>query len=684
MTKIFLITNEEQNTEKIEKLLEKNRLEFLSSVGKLDDTLTQIQNFEPDVILIDNKIQNCEFTIRQLKAIESNQNTQIILLLEEKESNNSANFADGIIVKPIKEHILMATINSHSKIKKTFDRLYENNKELSRSLYQLNVLYNTSSQFTGTLNTNKLYKIMIEAMEKTLSFDISSVLIFNSLTKPNLNINTIHSASSNLIDALKIRSILNYKTTIENSDLINDETFYDLEINHEIKQIRSNKIYGLEAISFDSLFAPIKVGEDFFGVIEIFRKTKFSPEDVTCFQALAHQVALPLRSAKLYEEISITNKKLEKLEKLKSEFVSIVSHELRTPLTPINNSLEIVLNEQTGPISPEAKNFITMAKRNIHRLSGIIEDLLDLSRIQTGKMDFKYKPVEIGSSLELLEKTFLQVAKEKNIDFKLNIETELPKIYADTRRIEQIFSNLVSNSLKFTPQGGTIEINAKTINSKEIKDKEFLNLKTEIKGDYIQISVKDNGIGIKKEDIPKIFDKFSQIESSLNRNKGGVGLGLTITKQLIDSHLGAIWVESEEKAGSCFNVILPLLDTIKMFEMDLSREISNNKEVGALSLKGQNLGKIIEELKTNKILHLTGLSKEYFIKEENKEEYFAYIPNITASSFDIICQNIKEYINNLNINEKMKCDFWYDIIFKKIHNSKDGNDLVKLFKILNS
>ncbi|MBQ8476395.1 hypothetical protein IJ531_04960, partial [bacterium] len=200
----------------------------------------------------------------------------------------------------------------------------------------------------------------------------------------------------------------------------------------------------------------------------------FSSEDVTCFQAIAHQVAMPLRSAKLYEEISITNKKLEKLEKLKSEFISIVSHELRTPLTPINNSLDIVLNEDAGKISPDAKNFISMAKRNIQRLSGIIEDLLDLSRIQAGKLDFKYKTVDITPSLELLKNTFTQVANEKNIKINLDIEQKLPEIYADIRRIEQIFTNLVSNSLKFTSDEGEITVSACLVDAEDIKKDELI------------------------------------------------------------------------------------------------------------------------------------------------------------------------------------------------------------------
>lgn len=676
MTKIFLLINNEANNQ-IENILSEKNFELMEAQGEFDDILTQIHHFSPDIILIENSIENCEFIVRQIKSIAKNQNTQIIFILNNNIKTDFLNLADGLVELPLKDDVLLSVINSHSKIKKSLDRLYENNKELSKSLYQLNVLYNTSSQFAGTLNTSKLYEIMIEAMEKTLSFDISSVLIFNQFSKPILYLNTIHTPSENLIDALKIRSILNYKTIFEDSILPHDKDFEEIETIQKTKQSRSNKIYSIDTLSYDSLFAPIKVGDDFFGVVELFRQTPYSTEDVTCFQAITHQVALPLRSAKLYEEISSTNKKLEKLEKIKSEFVSIVSHELRTPLTPINNSLEIVLSGQAGEITPEAKNFISMAKRNIQRLSGIIEDLLDLSRMQTGKLDLKYKLVDITPSLELLQKTFQQVAQEKNIKINLEIKQKLPEIYADIRRIEQILSNLVSNSLKFTPQDGIIDVSAEIILSNEINKDKLIAPCIDLKGAYIKISVKDNGIGIKQEDIPKIFDKFSQIETSLNRNKGGVGLGLTITKQLIDSHLGAIWVESEEKKGSIFNVILPLNDEFKTFEMDLSHTLVACENVGILKINFNKRIDLIELLKDQKLLNPTKSSKEILLDKDERKEYWIYIPKISLGSFDAIYRTIEDFCTKISSTNS-------DIILSKAHSEKDGIEVNKIINILNN
>ncbi|MBR1617160.1 GAF domain-containing sensor histidine kinase [bacterium] len=641
MAGIFLLINSDFNYEHLVEMFNNQHIKIHTETNVDDSLYSKIQDFEPDVILLEASIENIKVVLRQIRAISKNQNARIIILKDDNLDYDCYNLIDGIVQMPCDDENLSILVTSNIKTKKSLDRLFENNRELSRSLYQLNVLYNTSSQFAGTLNTKRLYEIMLEAMEKTLSFDVSAVLLFNTNQKPVFNLSAIHTPSENLTDALKLRSILNYQSLFENNTYSRNNAFKDIEITQKIKQTRSGKIFGLEIINFDSLFAPIKVGDEIFGVVELFRKTPFQSEDVTCFQAIAHQVALPLRSAKLYEEISLTNKKLEKLEKLKSEFISIVSHELRTPLQPIKNSLEIVLSRQAGEISSDVENFVSMAKRNIQRLEGIIGDLLDLSRIEAGKFDFNYEISDIVPSLELLKNTFVQVAQEKNISLTLSCKGEMPKIFADTRRIEQIISNLVSNSLKFTPKDGKIEVIAEKINTSEIDEKKLIMPICKPRGDYIKISVKDNGIGINEKDIPKIFDKFSQIESSLNRNKGGVGLGLTITKQLIDAHFGLIWVESEEKKGSVFNVLLPCYDEKKAFKMKLFHMINLGKDVGLIKLTVKNRDEI-EELKTKKLINLTSHSEELFVEDKDKIDYYFFSVKISFESFSAYCKTLKE------------------------------------------
>ena len=674
MARIFLLLNNDENKVKIEALSASFELCYAVFSDNSNDVLTQIKNFSPDIVIIDDTIENCELYLRQIKSSAQTQNPQTILILNNLIHAPYINVADCVIEAPLKDDILYSIVGSQLKIKKSLDRLNETNKELSKSLYQLNVLYNTSSQFAGTLSTDKLYEVMFEAMERTLSFDISCVLLFNTSRKPVFNLNTIYTPSENLVNALKIRSVLNYRTFFDENATLKRNVYQEMdevEVIQKIKQTRSNKLYSLSAINFDSLFAPIKVADEIFGVVELFRENPFSAEDVTCFQAISHQVALPLRSAKLYEEISTANKKLEKLERVKSEFISIVSHELRTPLASILNSFDIILSGQAGTISSDTQNFVTIAKRNIMRLSGIIKDLLDLSQIEKGKLKIEYKMADITQSLELLAHTFEQVAADKDIKISLDIKEKLPEIYADTGRIEQIFSNLVSNSLKFTPEGGKIKVSAQVVSENEIDSKKLIFPNIKPFGDYIKVTVSDTGIGIKKEDVAKIFDKFSQIESSLNRNKGGIGLGLSIAKQLIDSHLGAIWVDSVEFEGSDFNVILPLADPRKIFQMDLLKAMTKHDNVGIVKIEAKLEYNLINELKEKKIIALSKQSKEVEIENSDYVTYCYFVPEISQESFGAMFETLNNYCKKINANE-------YDILLSGAHCSQSPEGVVEI------
>lgn len=641
MANIILISNHNSTTKEILSYIKDSGNEAELCDFAPDVILQFLKEKEADIILIDSEFENAEIITKQLRVQNCAKNTQIILILDKDKDNAFLNFADGYITKPISTNILLNTINSHVKIKKSLQQMSENNKELARSLYQLNVLYNTSSQFAGTLDKAKLYKIMLEAMEKTLSFDLSCLLVFKPEGGADFTINSLYEPTDSLKEALALRTMLGYKNIFENEVLPKKTTLDDVKITTLVKPSHKHNIFDLRALNFDSLFAPVKVGDDLVGVVELLRETPFGKEDVTCFQTIVHQVALPLRSATLYEEIKNTNIKLEKLERLKSDFISIVSHELRTPLTPINNSLEIVLSGQTGEITPDAKNFINMAKRNVARLSGIIEDLLDLSRIETGKLDIKYEKVNLAPSLELMQKTFEQTAVDKNINVSLEIENTLPDVYADIHRFEQILSNLVTNALKFTPDGGSVKISAKTVSDQDLIEKELIQPTVPLCGNYIQISTKDTGVGIKKEDISKIFEKFSQIENSLNRNVGGVGLGLTITKQLIDAHLGAIWVESSVNEGSDFSFVIPVFDEKKAFTMDLNHCLTSNYKVAIIAIKEPIDAGFVDFIKSENIIKLTKKSKEFECTEDGFHKYWAMICNIEENALNFMIKAIE-------------------------------------------
>lgn len=236
--------------------------------------------------------------------------------------------------------------------------------------------------------------------------------------------------------------------------------------------------------------------------------------------------------------------KEKEVDRMKTEFISITSHELRTPLATIKNSISLIFSQATGPINDNQKKFLDIAKRNIDRLAALINNLLDLSKIETGKMELDRDKSDINKIAREVIETFEPLAKEKMISLELELHEGLPQIEIDKQKITQVVNNLISNALKFTEAQKSVKI----LTSFYGEDKNF-----------IQLTVQDQGLGIDKNDFSKLFQKFQQIDSSMTRKVAGTGLGLAICKQIIELHGGKIWVESELGKGSKFIFILPVV-----------------------------------------------------------------------------------------------------------------------------
>jgi len=242
---------------------------------------------------------------------------------------------------------------------------------------------------------------------------------------------------------------------------------------------------------------------------------------------------------RMLEELEKKNRELLKLDTLKTEFVSVVSHELRTPLSIIKEGVSLVLDGVIGEINPTQNKILTTSKNNIDRLARIINSLLDISKIESGRVELTKKTVDLRVLIKNVVTLFEAKAKEKGLELKVNLpEKGELNLFVDEDRIIQVFTNLIGNSLKFTEKGH-IDI------SLAQKDKE------------VEFTVSDTGIGISAEDLPKVFRKFMQFGRIAGDGEKGTGLGLSIAKGLIESHNGRIWVESESGKGTKFIFTLP-------------------------------------------------------------------------------------------------------------------------------
>jgi len=226
---------------------------------------------------------------------------------------------------------------------------------------------------------------------------------------------------------------------------------------------------------------------------------------------------------------------------MKSDFVSLVSHELRTPLTTIQLGISLILDGKTGPINDRQRSSLEKVDRQAKRLTRLINDLLDLSRIESGRVQMKREPISLLDIAVSRMEEIRPQAEAKGVKMELQVKGDIPMTVGDEERIGQVITNLLSNAVKFTPPGGTVTVRL-TPHEK-----------------MLLTEVIDTGPGIPPEQRDKIFDKFYQLSDVHTRQQGGSGLGLSIAKSIVEAHNGRIWVESEEGKGSNFKFLLPLI-----------------------------------------------------------------------------------------------------------------------------
>lgn len=227
------------------------------------------------------------------------------------------------------------------------------------------------------------------------------------------------------------------------------------------------------------------------------------------------------------------------VDRMKSEFISTVSHELRTPLTSIRGYVDLVLDGDAGPVTGEQREFLQLVSISTVRLSNLINDLLDVERIESGRIEMRKAPLDVAGILQYVTRSFQVTAQNKGLQLHLEIDGPLPTIESDGDRVTQVFMNLVSNAIKYTREG-EVRLQAGHV------------------GSNLVIAVSDTGIGIAKENLPRLFQRFFRVDSEQTRRVSGAGLGLAITRAILGRLGGSIEVQSEPGKGSTFTVFLPV------------------------------------------------------------------------------------------------------------------------------
>jgi signal transduction histidine kinase len=284
---------------------------------------------------------------------------------------------------------------------------------------------------------------------------------------------------------------------------------------------------------------PIKREYRVIGVIalESSHAESFTEENVAFIVRLADHAAIAIDNARLFQE-------LQRANDAKTEFVAFVSHELKQPMTSMKGYTDLLIKGIGGILNDQQKQFLQVIRTNIGRMDRLVQDLLDISRIEAGRLKLEMGPVVPEEVVSEAIQAFEQAITSRHQQLQMNIEPDLPIIRGDRGRLIQVLTNLVSNANKYTPEGGTITID--------------VGQQSEKGQDFVRWSIRDTGVGLTPEELEKLFTKYFRSDNPTVRSVQGTGLGLVITRSIVEMHGGHIWVESEYQKGSDFSFAVPV------------------------------------------------------------------------------------------------------------------------------
>jgi signal transduction histidine kinase len=288
---------------------------------------------------------------------------------------------------------------------------------------------------------------------------------------------------------------------------------------------------------------PLQKAGQVLGVFDIFFREAhfFAPDERRALNLLADQAAIAIQNAQLFLEVQRANE-------AKNEFVGIVSHELKVPMTSIQGYARLMTLGAAGPVSQQQQGFASIILKNVERMGNLVSDLLDLARIESGRIQLSPRPVDVTKLIQDAVRVLQDEIDAHEHTLEISVPDDLPNVKADPARIIQVWTNLISNAYKYTPRGGTIKAWARPHGSRDTEGTD---------GRWILCAVQDNGVGIDVTDQERIFEQFYRVQHVQTNEEQGTGLGLSITRSIVELHGGHIWVESEPGQGSTFYFTLP-------------------------------------------------------------------------------------------------------------------------------
>lgn len=480
----------------------------------------------------------------------------------------------------------------------SIDTLRRRDRETKDKMQELSRLYDISLGINAVMTVETLLKMVAKEVTILLSQPWATIVLFNQQKE------VTHAASVGVPEDYKYNfgprvregGFSEYLLKHNNPIVVRDLTLD--------KRAHAAEFPAATAIrSFIGL--PLSTGQHVIGVVYVgdFVCKQFEENQLRLLTIMSDQLAIAIAKSKLYEsiqrKIQDSEKKIQNLERvnhLKSEYVSHVSHELRTPLTSIKAYMETLENHIDDPTFGEKKHFLKIVSKETERLIRIVNDILDVSSIEFGQRPLQRVRFSVDEVISAVVSMLQPTLKEKNITLETIIPDSLPKVDADRDLITQVFINLINNAVKYSPESTTIRVRAV---------EEAIDL---------SISIEDEGIGIPEAQVEKIFEKYFRVRSDQSRHFDGVGLGLAIVKNIIEQHNGSISVLSQENVGSTFTFTIPKEHCVNNLLGYIAEQIGPKTELHEMLML---IVRMIAELLSAKIVSLMLVDQtqsELFIK----------------------------------------------------------------------
>ena len=400
----------------------------------------------------------------------------------------------------------------------------------------------TEEQLRRMQATNEQLRVMSESSRVFLRHQDVGRLVPEALTQIAgatamrngfalvLNRNTGDFEERALLGGVSAEEVRRYKelgiVDVSEAGAARHETVTDPQVGRLLKEMEKDGFRGF-------LVAPLEAKHEALGMVCLLYEAEEAvpAAAVPTLRALSDQVALVVRNIQYNEELARKNDELTHLDQLKSDFMATMSHELRTPLTSIIGYSDMLLSGMTGELNEKQSAFVDSILKGGESLLNLINDVLDLTKIEAGRLELNREAVDLRAALLGVLPVVKPRAQDKRIRISTFLPTDLPLVWADPGKLNQILLNLITNGIKYTHENGSVSVEARTLDGQ------------------VEIWVNDTGIGIAREDQDKVFQRFTQIDSSATRSQGGTGLGLAIVRELVELHGGTIRVQSKTRQG---------------------------------------------------------------------------------------------------------------------------------------